>query len=181
MNVEEVAGEWVILVNGKDEQLGTEEKLRAHRLGLMHRAFSVFVVNGSGQVLLQRRAAAKYHSAGLWSNTTCGHPRPGEDTEAAAHRRLREEMGFDCPLTKAFDFTYQIALTAALTEHELDHVFVGVWNGDPSPDPDEVAEWTWTTAAALDESIGAEPATFSAWLPIVWAGVRDLAAVNRAS
>ncbi|MEP7346321.1 MAG: isopentenyl-diphosphate Delta-isomerase, partial [Gemmatimonadaceae bacterium] len=133
--------ERVILVNARDEEIGTEEKLRAHQLNLMHRAFSVFLVNDAGEFLLQRRAHQKYHSAGLWSNTACGHPRPGESVDVAARRRLREEMGVDCVLTEVAEFTYCVPVTTELTENEFDHVFIGVWNGTPHPDPAEVAEW----------------------------------------
>jgi isopentenyl-diphosphate Delta-isomerase len=172
-NGEEAVAERVVLVNPLGEQIGTEEKLRAHRLGLMHRAFSVFVVDGRGHVLLQRRAAHKYHSGTLWSNTACGHPRPGENTEAAARRRLREEMGVDCPLELAFDFTYRLPVTPELTEHELDHVFVGRWEGIPRPDSNEVSEWAWRGIDDIDSTVREHPESFSAWFPLIWERVKD--------
>jgi isopentenyl-diphosphate delta-isomerase len=169
--------ERVVLVNARDEEIGTEEKLRAHQLNLMHRAFSVFVVNSAGEFLLQRRAGQKYHSAGLWSNTTCGHPRPGEPVEIAARRRLHEEMGVDCTLTKVAAFTYCLAVTEELSENEFDHVFIGVWNGTPKPDPAEVAEWGWRAPEVLERELQEHPELFSRWLPLAWKTVRGKADV----
>lgn len=166
--------ERVILVNSNDEEVGTEEKLEAHRRGVLHRAFSVFVIHPTRGVLLQRRARTKYHSAGLWSNAACGHPRPGEATEAAARRRLREEMGIDAPLRTAGRFTYRAELTNDLTEHEVDHLFIGSWNGTPQPEPNEVEDWIWMSAEQLDAALEAEPARFSVWLPLAWAEVRPM-------
>src|SRR6185503_9661232 len=123
--------EMVVLVDEDDREAGTGEKMAVHRSGRLHRAFSVFVVDGEGRLLLQRRAAVKYHSAGLWSNTCCGHPRPGETILAAATRRLKEEMGFECRLRPAFSFIYRAALDHGLTEHELDHVLLGSHDGAP--------------------------------------------------
>ena len=155
--------EQVILVDQQDHEVGTGEKLAVHRAGRLHRAFSVFVTDPGGRLLLQRRAPAKYHSAGLWSNTCCGHPRPGETTPAAAHRRLREEMGFDCPLTPGFSFLYKADLGNGLTEHELDHVFTGSFDGTPRPDPAEVTEWRAVLVADLEADLAANPAVYSAW------------------
>lgn len=165
--------ERVVLVNERDEEIGTEEKLRAHELTLMHRAFSVFLENSAGEILLQRRAEQKYHSAGLWSNTACGHPRPGEHVESAARRRLREEMGIDCALTEVSAFTYCLRVTDQLTEHEFDHVFVGVWDGVPSPDPAEVAEWAWRSPVALVSELQNHPELFSPWLPLAWKAMKE--------
>src|SRR5687768_17165134 len=117
--------EQVILVDEWNREVGADEKLRAHESGALHRAFSVFVFDAAGRLLLQRRARSKYHSGGLWSNTACGHPRPGEGTDEAARRRLREEMGFECGLREAFVFTYRAELEGGLVEHEFDQVFVG--------------------------------------------------------
>jgi len=136
------AGERVVLVDERDREVGTAPKLAAHEDGALHRAFSVFVLNGHGELLLQRRADTKYHSAGLWTNTCCGHPRPGEPVAAAARRRLREEMGFDCEPAPAGTFVYR-AEVGGLVEHEYDHVFVGRHETDPLPDPAEVSEWRW--------------------------------------
>src|SRR5687768_14206462 len=128
----------VILVNEQDEPVGTMEKLEAHQKGLLHRAFSVFVVNKNGEMLLQQRAQDKYHSGGLWTNTCCSHPLPGENVLDASHRRLMEEMGFDCPLREIFSFTYRAEFDNGLTEHEFDHVFFGEYDGEVIPDTAEV-------------------------------------------
>lgn len=165
--------EFVVLVDDRDHELGTEEKLAAHRKALMHRAFSVFVFDKRGRLLLQRRAAGKYHSAGLWSNTCCGHPRPGEPTDRAARRRLKEEMGFDCPLEQAFSFIYRAQLTDDLTEHELDYVFIGQFDGAPSPDPAEVQEWRAVPVADLLDDLERNPALYSVWLPPALDGIRQ--------
>src|SRR5215213_7703405 len=129
--------ESVILVNERDEPIGTAPKLDAHYNGELHRAFSVFIRDYEGRILLQRRANEKYHSGGLWTNACCGHPRPGEDTRVAAERRLHEEMGIHSELTEVGVFIYRDSV-GSLTEHELDHVFTGVYSGDPSPDIMEV-------------------------------------------
>ena len=153
----------VILVDPNDVAIGTAPKLRAHVEGTLHRAFSVFVFNSSGEVLLQRRADDKYHSGGLWSNTCCSHPRPGEDTAAAAQRRLAEEMGLSIPLDPAFSFTYRATLPDGLCEHEYDHVFIGRTDGDPTPDPREVAGWRWMSVEQVSEEMRADPASFTVW------------------
>lgn len=159
-----MAAEQLILVDAHDRELGVGEKLQTHREGALHRAFSVFVFDGRGRLLLQRRASGKYHSAGLWSNTACGHPRPGEATREAARRRLREEMGFDCELRPAFEFVYRAEVGGALVEHEYDHVFVGTHEGDPAPDPSEVGEWRWVEMGELRRLLQAEPERYSYWL-----------------
>ena len=158
-----VTEELVVLVDEEDRELGTGEKLTVHRAGRLHRAFSVFVVDGKWRLLLQRRARAKYHSAGLWSNTCCGHPRPAEPVAAAARRRLGEEMGFDCPLTPVFSFIYQAELGSGLTEHELDHVLIGWFEGAPRPDPDEVAEWRAVPVETAIAELVTAPGAYSAW------------------
>ena len=129
----------IILVNEEDVQVGTMEKMEVHERGLLHRAFSVFIFNKAGEMLLQQRALSKYHSGGLWTNACCSHPRPGEKTEDAAARRLFEELGFGTELRFAFSFTYKAAFDNGLTEHEFDHVFVGHFDGPLRPDPKEVA------------------------------------------
>ena len=169
--------EFVVLVDDRDRELGTEEKLSAHRRGLMHRAFSVFIIDEHGRLLLQRRAAGKYHSAGLWSNTCCGHPRPGEPIERAARRRLQEEMGFDCPLERVFSFVYRAPLDCGLTEHELDHVFIGRFDGAPRPDPTEVSEWRAASVAEIADDVARNPGRYSAWLPQALDGIRRWSAV----
>ncbi|MSR06113.1 MAG: isopentenyl-diphosphate Delta-isomerase [Gemmatimonadetes bacterium] len=165
--------EQVVLVDEGDREIGTSGKLEAHRAGRLHRAFSVFVFDMRGNLLLQRRADGKYHSAGLWSNTCCGHPRPGEDTLAAAHRRLAEEMGFDCPLTHRFAFTYRADLDQGLVEHELDHVFDGRYADPPEPDPAEVDEWRRAPVPALLKDLELNPQRYSAWLKGALHGLRE--------
>lgn len=157
--------EQVILVDGDDRAIGQMEKLAVHREGLLHRAFSVFVFDGDGRLLLQRRASGKYHSPGLWSNTCCGHPRPGEDTLAAARRRLVEEMGLRCELVPVHAFVYRADLGNGLWEHELDHVFVGTTRNAPQPHPDEVAEWRAMPRAALEAELAHAPGAFTVWFP----------------
>ena len=158
--------ERVILVDPSDAVVGTEEKMRAHKTGALHRAFSVFVVDDSGRLLLQRRAAGKYHSAGLWSNTCCGHPRPGEDVNAAAARRLHEEMGILCELSPRGAFIYRAELGNGLFEHELDHLFVGRFAGDPKPDVREAEDWAWTPWSRVEAECAERPERFTVWLPI---------------
>jgi isopentenyl-diphosphate delta-isomerase len=154
-------------VDEHDHELGTMEKLQAHREGRLHRAFSVFVFDRAGRLLLQQRAASKYHSAGLWSNTCCGHPRPEEPVESAAARRLHEEMGFRAELAPLFHFVYRAELGSGMVEHELDHVLVGRFEGDPRPAPDEAEAWRWMKFDALIVSIVREPQAYTAWLRIL--------------
>ena len=156
----------VVLVDEDDRELGTETKMNAHVAGTLHRAISVFVFNRAGEMLLQQRAASKYHSAGLWSNTCCSHPRPGEPPESAAHRRLGEEMGFDCPLQRAFTFIYRRVLDNGLIEHEYDHVFVGRFDGVPAPAPDEVADWEWVGVDEVVAGVSADPQRYSPWFGV---------------
>lgn len=156
--------ELVVLVDQADREIGTAEKLAAHRDGTLHRAFSVFVFDARGRVLLQRRAPGKYHSGGLWSNSCCGHSRPGEAVIDAARRRLREEMGFDCALEPAGAFTYRASLDHGLIEHEYDHVFVGRFDGDPAPDPAEVAEWQWMAVSELMVALDRDERNYTVWL-----------------
>lgn len=158
--------EKVVLVNDRDEPIGIEGKTIAHIHGALHRAFSVFVLDGSGQLLLQRRALTKYHSRGLWSNTCCGHPRPGETIEEASIRRLREEMGFVSELSKLFDFIYHVSLEDGLIEHEYDHVLVGWYEGTPQPDPIEVADWRWVEMPTLSMDLKNHPDNYTYWLRI---------------
>jgi isopentenyl-diphosphate delta-isomerase len=176
----ESKAEQVILVDEQDRELGFVEKLAAHRAGALHRAFSVFVFDARGRLLLQKRAAAKYHSGGLWSNTACGHPRPGEATDAAARRRLREEMSFECELREAFKFIYRASVGDALVEHEFDHVFVGEYMDDPAPDAAEVESWKWIALDDLRRDLVREPQAFSAWLKLAvesdeWRRIEEIA------
>ncbi len=156
--------ERVVLVDEADREVGSEEKAAAHATGRLHRAFSIFVFDPAGRLLLQRRAPAKYHSGGRWSNTCCGHPRPGEPLADAAHRRLREEMGFDCPLGEVGTYRYAARVGEGLVENELDHLFAGTFEGSPSPDPLEAAEWRWADPRAVLREAAAAPRRFTAWL-----------------
>lgn len=157
--------EQVILVDEQDAPLGTMEKMEAHRKGLLHRAFSVFVFTPAGELILQRRAAHKYHSPGLWTNTCCSHPRDGEEVEAAAHRRLVEEMGFDTEIKHAFSFIYKQQV-GELIEHELDHVFVGEWEGEPKLNPEETDAWKAMSLEALERDVAANPEHYTVWFRI---------------
>lgn len=156
--------EKIILVDASDRQVGTAEKLQAHREGLLHRAFSIFVLNSQGQLLLQRRAKHKYHSGGLWTNTCCSHPREEETTLVAAHRRLQEEMGFDCELQELFSFIYRAELDNDLTEYEFDHVFVGYSDRPPTLNPDEADAWKWIDLLDLQADIKQHPESYTYWL-----------------
>ena len=156
----------VILVNEKDEPVGSMDKLEVHEKGLLHRAFSVFVFNNAGQLLLQKRANNKYHSANLWANTCCSHPYPQENTLDAARRRLKEEMGINIDLEKKFDFIYQAKLDNGLTEHEFDHVYVGQYNGQPHLNLTEASEYRWIGIRELKIEIRVQPKEFTEWLKI---------------
>jgi isopentenyl-diphosphate delta-isomerase len=160
------AMEEVVLVNEKDEVVGTGEKIRTHQFGVLHRAFSTFIFNSEGQLLLQKRTSTKYHSRGLWSNTCCGHPRLNESTQDASRRRLREEMGFDCDVREVFQFVYRAKLEDGLTEHEYDHVFVGTFDGNPVPDGSEVDDWKWMSLAALNVDLQEKPEIYTCWFKI---------------
>jgi isopentenyl-diphosphate Delta-isomerase len=164
-----VMQERVVLVDENDAELGTLEKQRAHLEGRLHRALSVFVLNSRGEMLLQRRAAAKYHSGGLWTNACCSHPRPGEAVDEAARRRLREEMGIDCAPRPAFAFTYRADVGGGLVEHELDHVFLARHDGDPRPDPDEVDGWRWMALSDIAAELDEAPERFTPWFRMVFA------------
>ena len=157
--------EHVVLVDESDREIGTAEKLSVHRDGRLHRAVSVFVFDGAGRWLLQRRADGKYHSPGLWSNTACTHPRPGEPPAQAASRRLDEEMGVRCALRPAFRRVYRAELPGPepLVEHELDHVFVGRFDGEPVPAAAEVSGWEWVEADALRADLQNRPERYTAW------------------
>lgn len=159
--------EQVILVNSQDREVGVEEKLEAHRQGNLHRAFSVFIVNKRGEWLLQKRAPSKYHSPSLWTNACCSHPRPLEILFEASQRRLQEEMGISCALTPLFSFIYCAPLDGGLTEHELDHVFVGQFEGEPNPNPAEVCAWKWVDFAPLEEDLLAHPDQYTAWFKLI--------------
>ena len=156
-----------MLVDRMGREIGTEEKLKAHREGKLHRAFSIFIFNRLGELLLQKRSEAKYHSGGLWTNTCCSHPRLGESHYCAARRRLNEEMGFDCELTELFSFIYYADLDNNLFEHELDFVFVGRYDGQPVPNPDEVEDWKWMDIEELKREVGKNPEHYTYWFKLI--------------
>ncbi|MEZ4807434.1 MAG: isopentenyl-diphosphate Delta-isomerase [Flavobacteriales bacterium] len=158
--------EQVILIDADDRELGHMEKLSAHREGLLHRAFSIFLFNTNGELLLQQRAFSKYHSPGSWSNTCCGHPRPGESVVKAAERRLQEEMGVNIDLRPVFTFTYRAEFENGLVEHELDHVLVGRCTIDPRPDPKEASDWRWVDRPTLEHELRTYPDRFTKWFPL---------------
>ena len=165
--------EKVILVDINDREIGTEEKLLAHQKGLLHRAFSAFVVRPDGRMLLQRRAMVKYHSPGLWSNACCSHPRPGETVLDGANRRMMEEMGITVNLKREFAFTYRVPLSGELVEYEYDHVLIGQSESVPSPAQDEVAEWRWVSSERIQQELLQTPEAFTAWFRIVLSRVLD--------
>ncbi|MCB0791477.1 MAG: isopentenyl-diphosphate Delta-isomerase [Flavobacteriales bacterium] len=165
--------EHVVLVDADDVERGTMEKIEAHRRGELHRAFSVFLFDRTGDLLLQRRATGKYHSAGLWSNSCCGHPRPGESLIAAAVRRTREELGASIRPEHAFTFTYRAQLDHGLIEHEVDHVLIGHCDGPFHPDPTEVNALRSAGTGAILREMERDPARFTAWFRICFPRVLD--------
>ena len=156
----------VILVDPEDRELGTMEKMEAHRQGVLHRAFSVFVFNSRGELLIHRRALEKYHSGGLWTNTCCSHPRQGETVVEAAQRRLVEEMGMRCQLEPKFSFIYRADLDHGMIEHELDHVLIGYSDVPAEPNPEEVCEVKYIGVKALEADIAENPDNYTAWFKI---------------
>lgn len=156
----------IILVDNLDNITGYGEKMDVHRKGMLHRAFSVFIFNSEGEMLLQRREKSKYHSGGLWTNTCCSHPAKGETIEDAAVRRLYEEMGFKCELKKIFSFIYKAEFNEDLYEHEYDHVFIGIYNKDPEPDPSEVMDWKWVSPDDIEKDIENHPDLYTYWFKI---------------
>ena len=160
--------EKVILVNENDEPIGLMEKLEAHQRALLHRAFSVFVLNDKNEVLLQQRAHHKYHSPLLWTNTCCSHQREGETNIQAGTRRLFEEMGFTTELKELFHFIYKAPFDNGLTEHELDHVMIGYYNEAPKINLDEVASWKWMSIEAVKHDIAKQPQLYTVWFKIIF-------------
>ena len=158
----------VILVDENDQPVGIDDKLKAHQNGgRLHRAFSVFVFNSAGEMLLQRRSLRKYHFGGLWTNACCSHPDPGQPLERAARTRLSDEFGFDVPLDEAFSFTYRATDAASgLTEHEFDHVLIGRFDGQPHPNPDEIGEWRWAAPDELRRDLERHPQDYTPWFKI---------------
>jgi isopentenyl-diphosphate delta-isomerase len=160
--------EKVILVDQEDNPIGTMGKLEAHQKAVLHRAFSVFIFNKEGDLMLQQRAAHKYHSPLLWTNTCCSHQREGEDNLEAGTRRLNEEMGFSVPLKELFCFIYKAPFDNGLTEHELDHVLVGNFQGEPTINPEEVASWKWMSLDAIEADIVTQPEAYTVWFKIIF-------------
>jgi isopentenyl-diphosphate Delta-isomerase len=158
--------EFVVLVDEQDNELGLAEKMEAHEKALLHRAFSVFIFNDKGELLLQQRAKHKYHSAGLWTNTCCSHPRPNERVLDAANRRLKEEMGLSVFLEKKFDFVYKTPFDNDLTEYEFDHVFVGYTNSNPVLNREEAESFKWKTIEDIKTDIVLFPHSFTSWFKI---------------
>lgn len=163
----------VILVNEKDEMTGTAGKMEAHQKGLLHRAFSVFVFNSKGEMLLQQRAINKYHSGGLWTNACCSHPNPGEEINEAAQKRLKEEMGFVIPVTKSFEFIYKAGFENGLTEYEFDHVFVGEYDGPVNYNKKEVMDFCFKTMQDIQGSLQTHPKNYTAWFHLAFPGIES--------
>ncbi|MEJ6981180.1 isopentenyl-diphosphate Delta-isomerase [Pedobacter sp. P351] len=163
-----MARSYVILVDENDQQTGVMEKILAHQKGLLHRAFSIFIINNNQEMLLQKRASSKYHSPGLWTNACCSHPAPDESTIEAANRRLPEEMGFNCPLTEIGAFTYRAEFENGLTEFEFDHVFVGTHNAAVIPNPEEVDEYKWLSLSEIDKLIENDENQFTVWFKLAY-------------
>jgi isopentenyl-diphosphate Delta-isomerase len=167
----------LILVDEQDRPVGTCEKMEAHVKGFLHRAFSVFIFDSQGRMLLQQRALGKYHSGGLWTNACCSHPYPEEDTLAAGVRRLREEMGFVTPLTKAFDFIYRAELDNGLTEHEFDHVLVGEYEGPMELNPEEVMAAEYVSISEIENRLAVAGDQYTVWFkiafPIIMSHIKD--------
>ena len=160
--------EKVILVSEHDDMIGVIDKMEAHKQGLLHRAFSVFIFNSKGEMLLQQRALNKYHSGGLWTNACCSHPVPGEKTKEAAERRLMEELGFETEIEKIFDFTYKAAFENGLTEHEFDHVFVGEYEGNMQLNADEVSEVCYKSMSDIKSDIEHKAGDYTEWFKIAF-------------
>lgn len=153
----------VILVDDKDNETGRMEKMEAHQKGMLHRAFSILIFNSKGEMLLQKRALTKYHSGGLWTNTCCSHPEPGETILEAGKRRLKEEMDLDCDLEKIYSFIYKVELNNNLIEHELDHVLIGFSNGNPKLNKDEASEYKWISINEIQKELENNPNLYTFW------------------
>lgn len=160
--------EQVILVDEQDNPIGLMGKMEAHQKAVLHRAFSVFILNDKGELMLQQRAAEKYHSPNLWTNTCCSHPREGETTIEAGKRRLQEEMGFVTELTDVQTFIYKAPFDNGLTEHELDHILIGYYNEAPNINPAEVGDWCWELPENIKKDIAARPHRYTEWFKIIF-------------
>jgi isopentenyl-diphosphate delta-isomerase len=160
--------ELVILVDENDNKIGLMEKIEAHEKALLHRAFSVFIFNAAGELMLQQRALHKYHSPGLWTNTCCSHQRDGESNIEAGKRRLKEEMGFVVDLKETTSFIYKAPFDNGLTEHELDHILVGYYDQEPELNPEEAAGWKWMAMPDIKKDIADHPENYTAWFKIIF-------------
>ena len=170
--------EKVILVNEQDEMVGSMEKIETHRKGKLHRAFSIFIFNSKGEMLLQQRSFTRYHSIGLWSNACCSHPVPGEDTKDAAQRRLKEELGFETPVKKIFDFIYKTEFDNGLTEHEFDHVFTGEYEGELNINPDEVNDFCYKKITEIKKSLQTHPQKYTTWFHLAFPKIEEWWAIR---
>lgn len=159
--------ELIICVNEKDVEVGTIEKMDAHIKGILHRALSIFIFNDKKELLLQKRYSGKYHSPNLWTNTCCTHPNKNESSIDAANRRLKEEMGFSCPLQEVFSFIYYVEFDNNLIEHEFDHVFFGKYTGNININPLEVDEYKWVSLADIKEEIAVNPDNYTYWFKYI--------------
>jgi len=156
----------IILVDKKDNEIGVGEKLKVHQEGKLHRAFSIFIFNSKGEMLLQKRAKTKYHSPGLWTNTCCSHPGPNKNLEEEAKRRLKEEMGINCQLKEIFSFIYKVNL-GSLIEHEFNHVFIGKFNGKPIANSKEADDWEWINTKELKKDVRKNPGKYAYWFRLI--------------
>ncbi|MEP6648037.1 MAG: isopentenyl-diphosphate Delta-isomerase [Saprospiraceae bacterium] len=163
----------VILVDAKDQAIGSRDKMEAHELGLLHRAFSIFIFNTKGEMLLQQRAMNKYHSGGLWTNACCSHPLPQEETPAAAQRRLKEELGFSTPIKKVFDFVYKAEFDNGLIEYEFDHVFTGEYDGPINFNKEEVKDFCYRNVSEIGQDLQSHPQKYTAWFHVAFPKIEE--------
>ncbi len=165
--------QFVVLVDKNDRDLGIMEKMKAHIEGVLHRAFSIFIFNSKGELMIHQRALTKYHSPGLWTNTCCSHPQLNQSVLDNAHTRLQEEMGFDCGFSEAFTFLYNAEVGQGLIEHEFDHVFIGISESQPNINPDEVESWKYMSMDDLRTDIKDNPAIYTVWFKIAFEEVSE--------
>lgn len=168
----------VILVDENDTEIGVCEKLKAHTEGKLHRAFSIFIFNSKGELLLQQRAKEKYHSGGLWTNTVCSHPAPDIDILVSAQKRIQEEMGFTTEVKELFSFIYRSDYKNGLTEHEFDHVCVGYYDENPDPNPDEVMDYKWMNIENITKDINKNPQNYTSWFTFILANEKFVEKIN---
>tara|TARA_B110000196_G_scaffold63837_2_gene53619 strand:- start:2703 stop:3239 length:537 start_codon:yes stop_codon:yes gene_type:complete len=173
--------EMVVLVNEQDHQIGLMKKIEAHEKGLLHRAFSIFILNDDNELLLQKRALNKYHSPGLWTNTCCSHPRDNEDVLNAGNRRLVEEMGFKTELKPFLSFVYKVKFDNGLTEHEFDHVLIGKYNKEPLINHEEVCDWKWIDLDKLNIDIINNSENYTVWFKIIFKRYYDKIKLNESN